>query len=129
MAQYQNRLDGVFHALSDPTRRAVVRRLGRGTASVGELAEPFGMALPSFLKHIRALEQSGCIRTVKRGRVRLCTLETAAFTELEHWLAEERALWEGRTDRLEAFVTGAAEVSSPAGSPHADSHQKKENER
>ena len=63
------------------------------------------MALPSFLKHIRALERSGCIRTVKSGRVRMCSLEPGAFGLVEAWLAGERAVWEGRTDRLSAFVT------------------------
>jgi DNA-binding transcriptional ArsR family regulator len=105
MAQYSARLDGIFQALSDPTRRAVLRRLGRGPATVGQLAEPFDMALPSFMKHIRSLEESGCIRTRKHGRVRMCTLEKKAFTVVESWLADQRALWEGRTDRLEAFVT------------------------
>jgi DNA-binding transcriptional ArsR family regulator len=104
MAQHPDRLDEVFRVLADPTRRAVLRRLGQGPASVGELAEPFGMALTSFLKHIRALEASGCIRTVKRGRVRECVLEPGALAEVEGWLAAERAVWEGRTDRLERFV-------------------------
>ncbi|MCS5734124.1 ArsR/SmtB family transcription factor [Herbiconiux daphne] len=108
MAQYSDRLDGIFQALSDPTRRAVLRRLGAGPASVGELAEPFDMALPSFLKHIRSLEASGCIRTRKLGRVRVCAIEKKAFTAVESWLSAERAVWEGRTDRLEAFVTGVA---------------------
>lgn len=109
MAQYQVTLDGVFAALADPTRRAVLRRLGRGPASVGELAQPFAMALPSFLKHVRALEASGCIRTEKRGRVRVCTLDRSALTAVESWLAEERAVWEGRTDRLERLVTEAVD--------------------
>jgi DNA-binding transcriptional ArsR family regulator len=113
MAQYSARLDGIFQALSDPTRRAVLQRLGSGPASVGELAEPFEMALPSFLKHIRALEQSGCIRTRKQGRVRMCTLDKKSFTAVESWLAGQRALWEGRTDRLEEFVTRAGGDASP----------------
>jgi DNA-binding transcriptional ArsR family regulator len=108
MAQYSARLDGIFQALSDPTRRAVLRRLGTGPATVGELAEPFAMALPSFMKHIRSLEESGCIRTRKHGRVRMCTLEKKAFSVVESWLSDQRALWEGRTDRFEAFVTSAA---------------------
>ena len=122
MAQYSARLDGIFQALSDPTRRAVLRRLGAGPASVGELAEPFDMALPSFLKHIRSLEASGCIRTRKLGRVRVCTIEKKAFTAVESWLSAERALWEGRTDRLETFVTGGADPfpnhTRPSGRPY-----------
>lgn len=105
MAKYSTELDDAFHALSDPTRRAVVRRLGAGPASVGELAEPFAMALPSFMKHIRQLESSGWIRTRKTGRVRTCTLERRSFDAIETWLAEQRRVWEARTDRLERFVT------------------------
>lgn len=105
MAQYALALDDMFHALSDPTRRAVLDRLGTGSASVGELAAPFSMALPSFMKHIRYLENSGWIRTQKTGRVRSCTLERKSFDVIETWLAEQRSIWEGRTDRLERFVT------------------------
>lgn len=105
MEQYQERLDGVFQALADPTRRAVLGRLGRGPASVGELAAPFDMALPSFMKHIRLLEESGWITTRKAGRVRTCAIEKKQFAAVEGWLTTQRAIWEGRTDRLEAFVT------------------------
>lgn len=105
MAQYQSQLDGIFQALADPTRRAVVGRLGRGPASVGELAAPFDMALPSFMKHIHMLEQSGLIRTSKTGRVRTCEMDRARLAAVDGWLNEQRAIWEGRTDRLERFVT------------------------
>lgn len=98
-------LDGIFQALADPTRRAILRRLGGGPAGVGELAKPFEMALPSFMKHITALEQSGLIRTSKSGRVRTCTLEKATFDLVDGWLSDQRKLWSDRTDRLEAFVT------------------------
>ena len=105
MAQYSLQLDGVFQALADPTRRAVLGRLGAGPASVGELAAPFDMALPSFMKHIRYLERAGWIRTRKTGRVRTCTIERKSFDVIENWLTEQRSIWEGRTDRLEHFVT------------------------
>jgi DNA-binding transcriptional ArsR family regulator len=105
MAQYSPQLDGVFQALADPTRRAVLGRLGTGPASVGELAAPFNMALPSFMKHIRYLENAGWIRTRKTGRVRTCTLEKKSFDVIETWLSEQRSIWEDRTDRLERFVT------------------------
>jgi DNA-binding transcriptional ArsR family regulator len=105
MAQYSSQLDSVLRALADPTRRAVVGRLGMGPASVGELAAPFEMALPSFMKHIRYLEKTGWITTRKTGRVRTCTLEREPFDVVEDWLGEQRAIWEGRTDRLERFVT------------------------
>lgn len=105
MDQYPENLSGVFHALADPTRRAVLRRLAAGPASISELAQPFDMALPSFMKHVRQLEGSGMIRTRKRGRVRTCAIERRAFAVAEGWLAEQRALWEARADRLERFVT------------------------
>jgi DNA-binding transcriptional ArsR family regulator len=107
MAQYSAQLDGVFQALADPTRRAVLGRLATGPASIGELAAPFDMALPSFMKHIRYLENAGWIRTRKKGRVRTCTLERGSFDLVESWLDEQRSIWEGRTDRLEHFVTTA----------------------
>ena len=105
MAQRSSQLDGAFQALADPTRRAVLGRLGTGPASIGELAAPFDMALPSFMKHIRYLENSGWIRTRKTGRVRTCTLERKSFDVVETWLSEQRCIWEDRTDRLERFVT------------------------
>jgi DNA-binding transcriptional ArsR family regulator len=105
MDQYHGQLSGVFLALADPTRRAVLGRLGEGPASISELAKPFDMALPSFMKHIRFLEESGLIVTRKQGRVRTCALEKNRLTLVDGWLAEQRAIWEGRTDRLALFVT------------------------
>jgi DNA-binding transcriptional ArsR family regulator len=107
MVQYPERLNGIFQALADPTRRAVLGRLGRGPASISELAKPFDMTLPSFMKHIHLLEASGWIQTRKEGRVRTCALEKKPFAAVEAWLSAQRALWEGRTDRLEQFVTTA----------------------
>jgi DNA-binding transcriptional ArsR family regulator len=104
MDQYRDSLSSVFQALADPTRRAVLGRLGQGPASIGDLAKPFAMALPSFMKHIHSLEESGLIRTSKQGRVRTCMIEKTAFAAVEDWLGKQRALWEGRTDRLEHFV-------------------------
>ena len=104
MDQYTPRLDSIFHALADPTRRAVLGRLGRGPASISELARPFDMALPSFMKHIRLLEDSDWIMTRKRGRVRSCAIEKKALAAVDGWLAEQRALWEARFDRLDAWV-------------------------
>ena len=109
MEQYSERLNGIFQALADPTRRAVLARLGRGPASISELAKPHGMALPSFMKHIRFLEGSGLIVTRKEGRVRTCTLEKMTFAVVESWLSTQRAIWEGRADRLEQFVTTTRE--------------------
>lgn len=108
MANY-SALDGVFVALADPTRRAVVQDLGRGPATVGELAEQFPITLPSFMKHIRTLEGSGLIRTRKSGRVRTCSLNGDRLALVEDWLTEQRRLWEQRTDRLEQVVTDQLE--------------------
>ena len=105
MDQYHGQLNGVFLALADPTRRAVLGRLGEGPASISELAQPFDMALPSFMKHIRFLEESGLIVTRKQGRVRTCALERDRLALVDGWLAEQRAIWDGRTDRLALFVT------------------------
>jgi DNA-binding transcriptional ArsR family regulator len=97
-------LNAIFLALADPTRRAVIRRLGQGPASVSDLAGPFDMGLPSFMKHVRLLEDCGMIRTRKIGRTRTCVIDRSGLSGAERWLEEQRAIWEGRTDRLEAFV-------------------------
>lgn len=96
-------------ALADPTRRGVVRRLGRGPTSVGELAREFPMTLPSFMKHVRVLETNGLISTAKHGRVRTCTLRPGRLALVDDWLAEQRRIWEGRTDRLEQLLTDPTE--------------------
>ena len=101
VANYASTLDLVFLALADPTRRAVLGRLGSGPASVSELASGFAMALPSFLKHVRALESSGLIHTRKTGRVRTCELDRDRLAVVDGWLAAQRSSWERHTDRLE----------------------------
>lgn len=97
-------LDSVFHALADPTRRAVVGRLLRGAAPVKHLSAPFDMGLPAFMKHLAVLETAGLIRSEKRGRVRTCHVNQDRLAAAEDWLGEQRAIWQGRTDRLAAFV-------------------------
>jgi DNA-binding transcriptional ArsR family regulator len=104
MGRYSSSLNGAFQALSDPTRRAVIHRLVHGPAAVKELAEPFDMGLPSFMKHIKVLEASGLIRSNKVGRVRTCQIEAENLAEVESWLATQRELWEGRADRLTKYV-------------------------
>ncbi|WP_163078600.1 ArsR/SmtB family transcription factor, partial [Acinetobacter baumannii] len=84
-------------ALADPTRRAVVGRLTQGPASVKELAEPFGMGLPAFMKHLGILEKDGLIRSEKVGRIRTCRVNTEGLAAAESWLAEQRRLWQART--------------------------------
>jgi len=102
--QQPDGLSTIFLALADPTRRAVIARLGRGPASVSELARPFHMGLPSFMKHIRFLEDCAMIRTTKAGRTRTCRIDGPGLADAERWLAEQRAIWEAQADRLEAFV-------------------------
>ena len=104
MPNQQPHLDRVFHALADPTRRGIVARLLNGPASVTDLAAPLSMAMPSVLQHLKVLEGSGLIRSEKVGRVRTCRVEPAALTQAEQWLADQRAIWESRMDRFEAYV-------------------------
>jgi DNA-binding transcriptional ArsR family regulator len=113
MAYRTEQLDEIFLALADPTRRAVLGRLGQGPASISDLAEPFNMALPSFMKHIRMLEGTGLISTRKHGRVRTCTIEKQAFAAVEGWLATQHAVWEGRTDRLERLAAALLDKDPP----------------
>ncbi len=103
-------LDRAFAALSDPTRRAMVMRLTSGPASVGELSEPFAIAMPTLLQHVRVLEKSGLIETEKIGRVRTCSLKADILTETEQWLASQRAIWEQRLDRMETYVVALEET-------------------
>ena len=104
MASQSPAMDLVFHALADPTRRAVVQRLGKGAATVSELAEPFDMALPSFLKHLSVLERSHLIASQKRGRVRTCSLQRDSLMAAEGWFTEQRALWQNRYSNLDGLL-------------------------
>ena len=101
MTSYSGGVDDLFHALADPTRRAVIERLCRGPASVTELLEPFDMALPSFLQHLKVLERAGLVRSSKQGRVRTVCVERAALDELEGWIDTQREYWGGALDRLQ----------------------------
>ncbi|HEV2097836.1 MAG TPA: metalloregulator ArsR/SmtB family transcription factor [Stellaceae bacterium] len=97
-------LSRVFQALTDPTRRAVLERLTRGPAAVSELAQPFKMALPSFVQHLGVLEECGLVRSKKKGRVRTYTLAPQPLEAAEHWLSAQRLLWERRLDSLDDFL-------------------------
>ena len=101
-------LDRTFHALSDPTRRAMVQRLSRGPASVSELAKPLEISLPAVMQHLQVLEASGIVRTSKVGRVRTCTVEPKMLTLAEHWIAARRAQWERKLDRLADYLDATA---------------------
>jgi DNA-binding transcriptional ArsR family regulator len=97
-------LDRTFQALADPTRRGMLARLSRGPASVSDLARPFAMSLPAVLQHLQALEQSGLVKSEKKGRVRTVSLETAAMGGAERWFVEQRSVWEASADRLEDYL-------------------------
>lgn len=104
MATYPLQLDRVFHALSDPTRLAVVERLVAGPATVSELGRPFDMARPSFLKHLRVLEDAGVVTSKKKGRVRTVTVEAEALERVDAWVKWHRGRVEERLDRLGEYL-------------------------
>jgi DNA-binding transcriptional ArsR family regulator len=92
-------LDRVFHALADPSRRAMVERLSRGPAPVSELARPLAMSLAAVVQHLQVLEASGLVRSEKVGRVRTCSIEPSALRTAEQWISQRRSSWEERLDR------------------------------
>jgi DNA-binding transcriptional ArsR family regulator len=102
-------LNLVFQALADPTRRAVVERLSRGPTATTELAQPFKMALPSFLQHLDVLQKCGLVQSRKSGRVRTYELAPNTLKEAEDWLSAQRSLWERRLDQLDSFLEGLKE--------------------
>ena len=104
MAKRKIELDRVFHALGDPTRRAILDRLSRGPLSVSALAEPLGITLTAVAQHLQILEESGLAATEKLGRVRTCRIESAGFDALEQWIREHRTVWERRLDRLAGLL-------------------------
>lgn len=97
-------LDRAFQALSDPVRRGMLARLSRGPASVSQLAEPFSISLPAVLQHLKALEESGLVRSEKKGRVRTVRLEPDTLSTAESWIAERRSEWEAQLDRFETYL-------------------------
>jgi DNA-binding transcriptional ArsR family regulator len=97
-------VDGVFRALSDPTRRDVLERLSRKPSSVSELARGTRMALPSFVAHLKVLEGAGLVRSKKTGRVRTYELAPARLRVAEDWLGRQRSLWERRLDQLDDYL-------------------------
>jgi DNA-binding transcriptional ArsR family regulator len=97
-------IDSVFRALADPTRRRVLERLSQSPASVSELAEPFEMALPSFVEHLGVLEGCGLVSSRKMGRVRVYRLAPKRLRLAEDWLTRQRELWERRLDQLDEYL-------------------------
>jgi DNA-binding transcriptional ArsR family regulator len=105
------RVDRVFHALGDPTRRAIVEKLSHGPTSVSTLAGPLQITVAAVVQHLQVLEESGLVRTQKVGRVRTCHMEAAGLSVAERWIANRRSLWERRLDRL-GNLLGESEESS-----------------
>ena len=97
-------IDGLFHALGDPTRRAILDKLCQGPLSVSRLAEPLGVTVTAVMQHLQILEESGFVHTEKLGRVRTCRVDTAGFMALQQWINDHRTLWEQRLDRLGDFL-------------------------
>lgn len=97
-------LDRTFAALSDSTRRAILGRLARGEATVGELAEPFEVSRPAVSKHLRVLERAGLVQRERDGRVSRCALDGTALREAAEWLNAYRVFWKGRLDALARYV-------------------------
>jgi DNA-binding transcriptional ArsR family regulator len=93
-------IDRLFHALGDPTRRAILDRLSRGTLSVSALAGPLDITLTAVAQHLQILQESGLVHTEKLGRVRTCRIEATGFSALEQWIRDHRSLWQRRLDRL-----------------------------
>ena len=104
MLNQRARVDRVFHALGDPTRRAIVEKLSAGAISASSLAKPLDITLAAVVQHLQVLERSGLVRTTKIGRVRTCRIEPKGLTIAERWIEERRSLWERRLDRLGAVL-------------------------
>ena len=105
MLQYQPQpLDLAFQALADPGRRAMVEQLSFGPASVSELAKPLPMTLSAVVQHLKILEDAGLVTSAKVGRVRTCTLDIHAMTEVERWITERKRFWNQQYDQLEAYL-------------------------
>jgi DNA-binding transcriptional ArsR family regulator len=100
VVQYQEQLDLTFAALSDPTRRGILERIGRGRATISELAGPFGISLTGMKKHVQVLEDAGLVRTEKVGRSRVCTAGSQDLEAVQRWIAGYRLMLEERFDRL-----------------------------
>jgi DNA-binding transcriptional ArsR family regulator len=109
-----NRLDAVFAALADPTRRAILARLASGEAGVMELAKPFAMTQPAISKHLRVLERAGLISRGRDAQRRPCRIEAQPLAEANEWLERYRQFWEGSFQRLDSLLD---ELQSPPPNP------------
>ena len=103
VVQY-SQIDRSFAALADPTRRGVLERLGRGSATITDLAEPFGISLTGMKKHVRVLEEAGLVTTEKVGRARQCSLGPRRLEDVQQWMEQYRRMLDERLDRFEALL-------------------------
>jgi DNA-binding transcriptional ArsR family regulator len=110
MLNHQPSLDLAFRAMADPTRRAILERLSRGPASVGDLAAPLPMSLPAVHQHVKLLQEAGLVTWEKRGRVRWCRLGSTRLAAAEEWIATRRRLWASRLDALGEHLARETEM-------------------
>jgi DNA-binding transcriptional ArsR family regulator len=109
MVQYQPQLDRAFAALADQKRRSILERLGQGSATITELAEPFGMSLTGMKKHVRVLEDAELVTTEKIGRARQCSLGPRRLEDAQRWIETYRQMLDGRLDRLGEIIENKGE--------------------
>ena len=109
MSTQNANIDRVFHALGDPTRRALLEKLSEGPVSVSRLAEPLAITLAAVVQHLQVLEESGLVHTEKLGRVRTCRIEPAGLKVAEQWIVDRRSIWERRLDRLGELLAESSE--------------------
>ncbi len=117
MLDYKWSPDEVFHALADPSRRAMVERLALGPASVSDLARPLPMSLAAVIQHLAVLEASGLVRSEKTGRVRTCRIEPGALRLAEDWISRQRTVWEQRLDRLGEYLSDEPDPADRRSTP------------
>lgn len=113
MLKYSADVDEVLHALADPTRRRIIEELGRGPASVSELAKPLPMSLPAVVQHLQVLESCGLVRSNKVGRVRTCRLDLKRLDTVQDWITDRHKTWERRLDRLGEYLAAHPEEPIP----------------
>jgi DNA-binding transcriptional ArsR family regulator len=114
MVELQPRqLDAVFHALADPTRRAMLKRLAAEPRSVGELAAPYAMSLAAASKHVKALERAGLVRRQVKGRTHLCRLDAGPLESANEWLAFYQRFWTDSFDALDALLKAEDALEKP----------------
>jgi DNA-binding transcriptional ArsR family regulator len=125
VAQQSSALDGVFHALADPTRRAMLRSLATGERNIGELAAPFRMSLAAASKHVKVLESAGLVRRKVQGRSHICRIEPSPLAAADRWLRYYERFWNKRLDALEALLK-AEDAAAVANHAHKKAHAREQ---